>query len=131
MVGAILLIFQKSPKVEVKDSNLNSSPIVVDSPNAQIIFVTQRKPNRHLNDDLIAKLNQILPDDKNKKIIFGIPPESNIELWNFVNEIKLFLEKSNYNVGEISKIGNFPIFEGDIKYKDWGDLFEFYIGMNN
>jgi len=88
--------------------------------NSPVINVSSERKDRHINDDIMEQIIQKIP--KGKKIIFGIMPGSKPETINLANEIKNNLIAVGENVGDITMVGNFPIFEGDISFKNYGDI---------
>lgn len=66
------------------------------------INVNPIKPDRHLNDQWTAALNQKLPEDKNKMIeIFVIV--SDPEAYQFASEIKTYLDSQGWNTSRLQE----------------------------
>lgn len=139
IVGLVLFYFigdgkmpgnEEKPKVSIKNSTLEKSPVIVDSPGAitgENIYINQERQDRHLDEPTKIQLNSILPNDTDKRISVGIPPGSTPEVMNFAREIKTYLESSGWDVSNLAIVGNFPIFEGDISFKDYKDSFAIYV----
>ena len=88
------------PKLEIKDSNLHKSPIVIDSPNSVNIVgdnntVNARVPERHLDTDGIKKMNLFLQTINCKEVNTVGCNASSREACQFAIEIIKYLQSQN------------------------------------
>jgi hypothetical protein len=102
---------ENSPKVNIEDSNLNRSPVIVDSPGATVgenIIITSEKPGRHLNDQLKAQIDDKIREQDIK--------EASVTYWTGNSEAKQFAtETAVYLKSKDIKVSgpNPAIFFGD------------------